>query len=152
MNETFQFANTEHLKNDEIYLGLVGTMPLDEAKGYVPCYAFTICLCSNNAQVGEINLRIGYNQNIYYGGNIGYKVFPQYRGNHYALKACTLIIQLARQHNMKTLLLTCDPDNFPSRRTCELLGAKLLQILALPPENEMVHEGHLQKCQYEIVI
>jgi len=41
------------------------------------------------------------------------------------------------------------PENTPSRRTCEKIGAKLLEIVDLPVHNQMYLEGERRKCIYE---
>lgn len=48
------------------------------------------------------------------------------------------------------MIITCDPDNIPSRRTCEALGAELLAIVDVPEDSIDYAMGHLQKCQYRI--
>lgn len=40
--------------------------------------------------MGYCDLRIGYNDNLYYGGHIGYGINEEYRGHHYDAKACEL--------------------------------------------------------------
>lgn len=72
--------------------------------------------------MGSCDLRIGHNENLYYGGNIGYRVEEAYRGNHYAGKACLLLFELARKHDLQYLIITCNPDNAASRKTCEYAG------------------------------
>ncbi len=146
----FEFKATEHLKDGEIYLKLARTISALVAKVGVPVYAFNICLIHSDIVVGEINLRIGDNLNIFYNGNIGYEVVPAHRGNHYALKASKLLLPFAKQHGLQTLAITCNPDNFASRRICELLDAKLLQIVDLPQDNDLYLEGEQQKCIYSI--
>lgn len=100
------FLDTKFLKNNEIQLILEKTAEGDEMKNWVPAYHFFICNPNGN-RMGKCDLRIGYNDNLYYGGHIGYSVFPEYRGNHYAGKACLLLFQLAKKHDMKYLYITC---------------------------------------------
>ena len=38
---------------------------------------------------------------------------------------------------MEYVIITCDPDNWPSRKTCEWLGGELLEITELPEDNDM---------------
>lgn len=40
--------------------------------------------------------------------------------------------------------LTCNPDSFASRRTCERSGAELTGMVDLPPETDMYQEGERQ--------
>lgn len=72
-----------------------------------------------------------------------------FRENHYAGKACLLLFQLARKHNMDYLYITCDPDNSASKKTCEYAGGNLLEIATLPEGNDMRDRGELKKCIYE---
>lgn len=146
-----EFFDTGFLRNEEICLRLERTATEDKARGWLPAYYFSICL-HNGTKVGSCDLRIGYNKNIYYGGNIGYQVDAEYRGHHYAGKACGLLFELARLHDLDHLFITCNPDNFPSRRTCEYAGGVLEGIVDLPKENEMYLEGERQKCIYRFDI
>ena len=145
------FLDTRFLKNDEIQLILEKTTDGDEAKNWVPAYHFFICDLKGNKK-GICDLRIGYNDNLYYGGHIGYTVFPAYRGNHYAGKACLLLFELAKKHDMKYLYITCNPDNYASRKTCEYAGGTLLEIAELPQENDMRAEGEFEKCIYKFTL
>ena len=47
---------------------------------------------------------------------------------------------------MPYVIITCNPDNLPSRRTLERLGGDLLEIVDLPPDNDMYQRGERQKC------
>ena len=141
-----RFLDTSFLKNDEIALRLEKTVEGDEARGWLPAYHFAICDPAGT-KMGQCDLRIGHNENVYYGGNIGYRVEPPYRGHHYAGKACLLLFELARRHGLDWLIITCNPDNGPSRKTCEWLGGALLEIAELPEGNNMrVEEGETEKC------
>lgn len=145
------FLDTAFLKNDEIQLLLEKTVDGDETRNWVPAYHFAISSPSG-AKMGKCDLRIGYNDNLYYGGHIGYTVFPEYRGNHYAGKACLLLFQLAQKHNMEYLYITCNPDNYASRKTCEFAGGKLLKIAELPEGNDMRDNGEFEKCIYKFTL
>jgi len=67
----------------------------------------------------------------YYGGHIGYRIEEIYRGNNYDSKACKIIKNVAIAHGMNRLIITCNPENFPSRKTCEKAGLKLKEIVDL---------------------
>lgn len=98
--------------------------------------------------MGTCDLRIGHNEKVYYGGNIGYRVSEQYRGHHYAGKACLLLFELAKRHDMEYLIITCNPDNYASRKTCEYAGGVLEKIVELPEDNDMRDNGETEKCIY----
>ena len=142
------FLDTVFLVSDELKLKLDHTAEADPVKGWVPAYHFDICL-PDGTKIGRCDLRIGHNQKLYYGGNIGYTVFPDYRGNHYAEKACRLLFELARRHGLGYVIITCNPDNLPSRRTCERLGGELLEIAELPEDNDMRRDrGYTHSCVF----
>lgn len=140
-----EFINTDFLKNDEIRLELEKTADGDEEKDWVPAYYFAI-VNNEGIKVGGCDLRIGHNDRLYYGGNIGYHVDEAYRGHHYAQKACLLLFELAKRHDLKYVIITCNPDNDASRKTCEYAGGELLEIAQLPPDNDMRDDGEVEKC------
>ena len=43
-------------------------------RGYVPAYKYRITLHDSDYTIGAIDIRIGYNKNLYYGGHIGYRI------------------------------------------------------------------------------
>lgn len=51
---------------------------------------------------------------------------------------------------MSELWITCNPDNRASRRTCELAGAALMEIVDLPSNSDMYLEGDRQKYRYRL--
>ncbi len=100
---------------------------------------------------GGIGLRIGntHDLDMYY-GHVGYNVLPPARGNHYAERACRLLLPLARAHGMRTLWITCNPENIASRRTCERLGCTLVEIVELPVGHPLHLRGEREKCRYRL--
>lgn len=118
----------------------------------LPFYWWEIVLQPENVAIGKISLRIGHNRHSYYNGNIGYEIDDKYRGHHYALAACRLVLPVARYHGMTQLCLTCDHDNIASWRTMERLGAVLVEE-ACPPEDYLYYyEGMPRKRIYRLDI
>ncbi|MEW6307508.1 MAG: GNAT family N-acetyltransferase [Bacillota bacterium] len=145
----FRFVAMDLISDGELDLVIEERTPANERKGYVPAYNYAIQLHHTKVKVGRISLRIGDNRLIYYGGHIGYEVLEEFRGNGYAAKACMLVARVAVAHGLDRLIITCNPDSLPSRRTCEKLGARLIETVDLPPDNDMYQEGERQKCRYE---
>jgi predicted acetyltransferase len=120
----------------------------------VPAYTFWMRLRPERSPVGvpmagAVSLRVGHTESIErYFGHIGYGVFPPARGQHYAERSTRLLIPLARAHGMTELWITCNPDNAPSRRTCERLGGELIEVVPLPTDNPLYRAGERQKCRY----
>ena len=145
------FYDTGDLKNDEIYLKLTRTCEAEPEKQWLPAYYFDICLLDGR-KIGYCDLRIGHNERTYIGGNIGYGIDEEFRGNHYAAKACKLLFRQARKHDMDYLIITCVPANLASSRTCELAGGKFLEIADIPTDNNMYLEGKRQVKIYRFDI
>lgn len=145
----FVFMDPGHLRDSELELVLDSCLPVIPSRGWSPAYCFSMRV--NGAIIGNINLRIGDTPLILlYAGHIGYSVIPDYRGHHYAERASRLLFPLAERHGMSELWITCNPDNIPSRRTCERLGGQLVEIVALPMDNEMYRIGEREKCRYRV--
>lgn len=142
------FFDTRDLKNEEIYLQLYKIADENIEKGYVPAYYFKIIRCKDDAKIGQCDLRIGHNDNTKYGGNIGYEVYRPFRGNRYASKACKLLFQLARKHEMNEIIITCAPENIASRKTCGYCGAELIGTIDVPIWHELYKNGQKKTCQY----
>ena len=147
----FEFHDPGQLIDGDLELVLAEKYPGDPARGYVPAYRFKMRLAGHDQDVGGIDLRVGDTPHLaMYAGHIGYRVAPEHRGHRYAARACRLLLPLARSHGLKTLWITCNPDNLASRRTCELAGAEFVEIVDLPPDSEMYREGDRQKCRYRL--
>jgi predicted acetyltransferase/2-polyprenyl-3-methyl-5-hydroxy-6-metoxy-1,4-benzoquinol methylase len=134
------FIEVPELYDGVIRLICTGKREAIPEKKWVPAYDFAIC--RGGEQVGEINLRIGYTDGLYYGGQIGYGVDEKYRGNGYAVCACQLLAPVAKAHGMTKLLITNRHTNDASRRVCEKLGAKLIRTVRTPEWHDLYKEGH----------
>lgn len=130
----------KELRGEEILLRLEKTCEARPEKQWVPAYYFSIFL-PDGTKIGHCDLRVGHNDRLYIGGNIGYGIDEAYRGHHYASEACKLLLDLARKHHMGYVIITCDPDNMASRRTCELAGGKYMETAAVPEWHNMYEEG-----------
>ena len=145
----FKFLDYQPFTDGEIEVVIREKRPGDERKGYVPAYWFDILLNGSLEPIGQLDLRIGNTRHlVMYGGHVGYSIKEQHRGHNYAAKACNLIKNVAIDHGLKTLWITCNPDNYASRRTCEILGCELVEIVDLPEDTDMYRWGERQKCRY----
>ena len=111
-------------------------------------YSFDMIRQSDGAKMGELGLKIG--EPPRHVGHIRYRVFPQFRGRHYAARACRLIIPLARLHGINPLRITCRKNNVGSRRTAELAGAKLTSIAETPEGYRDWIGPVVSKCVYHL--
>jgi predicted acetyltransferase len=139
-----------------------GRQPGRSAEGRVPAYHFWMRITGPAAReqstadstiAGGIALRIGRSRDIeMYYGHVGYHVYPPSRGHHYAERSVRLLLPLAKQHGLKEVWITCNPDNLPSRRTCERLAGDYVDIVDVPQGHPLHLRGELQKCRYKLAI
>lgn len=149
----FKFTEGHRFSGIEIDLKVATLVAADIAKGWVPAYHFDILLPETETQVGHIDARIGYTDGLVkYGGHIGYGIYETFRGHHYAAKACQLLRPLFQMHGMDVIWISCNPDNWPSRKTCEYIGCELVEIVDLPEDNDMYQDGERQKCRYRWMV
>jgi tagatose 1,6-diphosphate aldolase len=145
----FVFHDPGVLVDGDLTLVLAETIPADPVKGFVPAYAFDLVRRDREGAIGHVHLRIGWNEHLVrYAGHVGYGVDAEHRGQRYAARACKLLLPLARSHGLEALWITCNPDNWASRRTCELAGARLVEIVDLPEDTDMYRRGERKKCRY----
>lgn len=133
--------------------GVVDLIPLnlwppDEEMGFGENYDFMISPHGRRREAGRISLRVGESPCVYYFGHIGYHVDPPYRGQHFARRACALLVPLMLREGKRSVVITTDPDNVPSRRTCEGLGCELERIVDVPESIQKRWEISAVKCRY----
>jgi len=73
--------------------------------------------------------------------SIGYAVEPEFRGHHYAERACRLILPMAKAHGQNPVYITCDPDNAASRRTIKRVGFRYVNTVPVPINSELYESG-----------
>ena len=137
------------LEDDALRLALTQFAP--HPIHQVPSCFFTIIDKTTSAEAGNINLRLGWDENLTrYAGHIGYGVHEPFRGHRFAARSVLLLAPLARRHGFTHLWITCNPDNLASRRTCEHAGATFVDIVDVPPESVYYNRGIRQKCRYRL--
>ncbi|QIF03009.1 GNAT family N-acetyltransferase [Roseimicrobium sp. ORNL1] len=137
----------EHLEGDSVTLRFATLVPGDAALGFVPYYHFRILV--GGTDVGHINLRVGDTEHVLRSaGHIGFEIAAPHRGHRYALSACRALASFARSLSER-FILTCDPDNHPSRRTLELLGAAFIDEVSVPMHDPHYARGSRTKLRFE---
>ncbi|SHI04952.1 GNAT family N-acetyltransferase [Clostridium grantii] len=125
----------------------------DISKGRVPEYKFKIVLHNTDTVIGHINLRLGNSEKVLnYIGHVGYGIEEQYRGNKFAANACNIIKEVIKDHLMNKVIITCNPHNYASRKICETIGAKFIEIVDIPETSDAYSADETQKCRYEWIV
>ena len=151
MSEPFAFLEPGVLIDDDLSLVLTRKNPADTpVKGFVPSYDFEMRSAIDPSRVaGKVNFRaVDLEPLRLYGGHFGYGVAQEFRGRHYAERRFDFSSRWRSAHGFRQVWITCNPENWPSRRTCEHLGGVLVEIVALPPDTDMYKEGTRFKCRY----
>ncbi len=135
------------LRDGDLRLELTSFAPHPVHK--VPTYHFRMVHSATAEELGGIRLRVGSTSHIeMYAGHIGYAVHAPHRGHRYAARSVRLLMPLARAVGLDPLWITCDPENFASRRSIELSGARFIEIVDVPTDCVIHQSGHLRKCRY----
>ena len=134
------FMDVPKLSEGDMRITCARKHPAEPEKNWVPSYEFDI-YCSGE-RIGEIRLRVGFTEGMYYSGHVGYIINEMYRGKGYAARACRLLVPVAKYHGMTKLLITNEDGNAASYRVCEKLGARFVRTAQLPHWHDMYEEGH----------
>jgi predicted acetyltransferase len=148
--ETFAFLEPGRLVDGDLELVLVKKTPADPIRGYVPGYEFEMRRPDALVTMGIIRLRIGPAVKLRFPGHIGYEVNKPFRGHRFAARSCGLLLPLARRHGLSAVWLTVDPRNKPSRRTCEIIGARYMETVRIPSTHEMYAQGSRYRRRYRL--
>lgn len=96
-------------------------------KGFVPNTTFWVI--DNDTYVGSINIRLEPSKQLYeYGGTCGFVIISSYRGKGNGIKVAKLALNKIKQLKISPILLTCEEDNEPSKRTLEHLPYKKKEL------------------------
>ncbi|MDJ0755604.1 MAG: GNAT family N-acetyltransferase [Ardenticatenaceae bacterium] len=145
----FAFHNFNRLSDGIIDLTTAVHVVSDPDEGLAPAYGFHIHPHGRPDVAGRIYLRLVNSPYVtLYAGHVGYGISPPYQGNRYAARACLLIRPVALHHGFEELWITCNPDNWASRRTCEIIGAQLVEIIEVDPSTPIYQDGETHKCRY----
>lgn len=119
----------------------------DPARGFVPGYHFRV-LNADKADVGHINFRVGDSEHVRLAaGHIGFEINEPYRGHGYAQKACLALAPWIAEVS-GNVLITADPDNLPSLRTIERIGAVFLDEVDVPKNDPHYLRGSHRKMRF----
>lgn len=84
---------------------------------------YYICLHNTDTIIGEISYR-GYHIKKSL-GDVGYEIYPEYRGNAYAYEALCLLGDMLKEKGIDDFWISTTEDNVPSQKTIEkYAGAK----------------------------
>lgn len=148
----FLAALRPHFDDGEITLVLSPESVENPDIGVYDGYTFNIYLKKPRRRIGYVSLRLGESPALYYLGHIGYRIEEDYRGHGYAARACRLLMPLMQKLGLYSISITANPDNIPSRKTCETIGCELESIVAVPRAYHYVCPDATHKCRYILLL
>jgi predicted acetyltransferase len=134
IREFIRMAKVEEymFQNDDVALMPREYAGLNRQIGCEHSLIFDIVQRQGAHVAGELALRIGDSPEQFYLGHIGYHVDPPFRGYAYAAQACRLCIPALNAFGMRCAVITTDPTNLPSVKTCLKLGCELECTVSVP--------------------
>ena len=152
------FNKTEEKEDRNLYGDIVDlrySYETDEKTAYdgIPTVYYDIVLHDAHTRVGNIDLRLKMDEDMYYYGHVGYSVIYRYRGNNYSYEACKLLFKEAKQrYGLNELILTCNPENVASYKTLKKLNGELIEVVQVPKDHELYKLGDKMKCIFRYKI
>ena len=134
--------------DDQISLIRLPSPRPDPGLGFGSERIWRITLKGSRREIGQLSYRDGESPCVFYFGHIGYHIDPPWRGHHFALRACRLIREEMLRGGKSSVVITCDPDNTPSRKTCEHLGCLYEGTVRVPESIHEKYEISRIKCRY----
>ena len=104
--------------------------PPNRDMGFGHEQVWKITLHNDRHEIGQISYRDGESRCVYYYG------------------ACKLTQREIRLSGKTSVVITCDPDNEPSRKTCVRLGCLFERIAEVPEDIYRKYEINHTKCRY----
>ena len=140
------------LKGEKLTLQLKEDSPANESKGGLRVLYYNMVLEETGETVGFVLLRVGYTTEVVrYNGHIGYGVESDWRGKGFASQGCIMLKEVAQSLGMDVIWITCTPDYWASRKTCERVGATLVEVVDVPLEiPSPSHER--TRCRYRWIL
>ncbi len=137
-----------NLRSGPVRLRLEEMVAGDPERGLVPWYHFEV-LDRSGTRVGHINFRVGSTRHVRMtAGHVGYAILPEHRGSSFSYHACLALAPFIRLHYDR-VVLTVDPENAPSIRTIEKLGATFLDQTEVPVDDPAYANGARRKKRYD---
>ncbi|MDD2562089.1 MAG: GNAT family N-acetyltransferase [Eubacteriales bacterium] len=146
------FTAKPELMGKGFALRLAASGQRDKESGIEAGFTFDIIPPNGRRSAGYVSVRLGESPELYYLGHIGYRVYEGYRGQGYAARAVGRLMPLMRGMGLNSIVITTDPDNMPSRKTCENLGCVLERVAQVPPQYQPVCMMSKAKCRYILIL
>ncbi len=110
---------------------------------------FDIYVPEMDRVVGRCEFRDEHGRDLWFYGHIGYVIYPPYRGNNFAYKACMQMFEyLRKEKGLQEFVITCNPDNIASKKTIQKINHKFIKLVDVDEDHELYQMGDYQKEVY----
>jgi predicted acetyltransferase len=149
----FSLFGKQLIKGKKVDLKIVRESQPHPFNDYAYTVQYAVYLHGRKEKIGECDLRVGMNRQLYYAGNIGYRIYREYRGHSYAYEACLLMLdQASKEYGMKEVIVTCSPENIASEKTIRKLGGVLIAETDVPADHWLYKRGETVKKIFRITL
>ena len=140
----------EYIKGPVVDLKLIHFYA-DNPSDHIPFYWYDIMLGS--LSIGNISLRLGYNETTIPNGHVGYEINFDFQGHNYSYYALEMIKALAMDHGYRCLLVSTTKENMQSQRTIGKAGGKIVMSDYEVPKDHIFYViGKQTMNVYEIAL
>lgn len=146
-NKDFKFASDkfERVNGEMVDLVLSLTKKVHTNQKY-PTYCFDVVLHDTDNIVGNVNLSIVPNNIDEHSDNVKMTFKEGYDLKSVKYECCKLIKLVASYHKLKSLYLTCPPEDMDTRIVFESLGAYLKEIKTFTYNDENNKRKTYEQC------
>lgn len=119
----------------------------------VEAIIFDIYVPEMDRIIGRCEYRNETGQDLWYYGHVGYVIYPPYRGENFAYRACLKMFDLLKkERGLSEFVITCNPDNIASRKTIEKMDAEFIKLIDVDQDHELYKLGDHQKNIYIVKV
>lgn len=122
----FEQKKFERISGKMVDLKLKET--IDDKNTMLPTYVFSVVLPKTDEAVGKISYGVAPENDDIHFGNVEINMTKDLDLRSVKYDCCLLIKQIAEHHKAHSLNLTCEPNDYDTRRVFDSLGAYLKEI------------------------
>ena len=112
---------------------------------------FDIYVPEMDRVVGRCEYRNESGRDLWFYGHIGYVIYPPYRGENFAYRACMKMFDLLyKEKGLNEFIITCNPDNLASKKTILKMKPDYIKTVDVDKDHELYKLGDHQKEVYVV--
>jgi len=145
-NEKFIFAEKKFEKINGKMVNLALSKTFIDKNTKIPTYIFDVLLPKTNENVGKVTYGVVPKNDDFHFGNVEVNMTKDLDFRSIKYDCCQLIKQVANHHKASSLYLTCEPEDYDTRRVFDSLGAYLKEIKTITNFDSENKRTLVEKC------